>query len=131
MITRLLGTYTGTGTWFEDSGRTCRYVISQTITRTPDGFRFAFHHTFENDDPEVDAVFDMVWSTGPLFLLKAGGTELGRGYVLDGFCHYTVELPGNLVEVSCLKTETGLKVWGSASRNKAGHAIAWTETLTG
>ena len=129
MITSLLGTYKGFGTWFEGSGATSKYSVGHVVIETPAGFRFEFTHVFDNGDPEVRAVFDMEWTTGPLFVLKAGGVSIGRGYVLDGLCHYTADLGGNLIETSCLETATGLKVWGSASRNKAGHAIAWTETL--
>ncbi len=131
MIDSLIGEFAGTGTWFEASGMTSSYNVSHTITKTPRGFRFEFKHVFENGDPDVHAVFDMEWSSAPLFVLKAADSEIGKGYVLDVFCHYTTDLGGNIVEASVLKTEDGVRVWGSASRNKAGHAIAWNENLKG
>ena len=99
------------------------------IEATAGGFVLAFTHIFDNGDPPVEARFEIRMGFGPLFIVTAGGREIGKGHLFGDVLHYTMEFPGNTVETTCIRTAGGLRITGSASRNADGLAIAWEETL--
>ena len=121
------GTFEGSGSWHEATGRSQNYRVHHTNRWLDDGFEVIFRH--DSDDGDVsDANFRMLWLTDRLFSVSAAGKVLGRGYLIDDFCHYHLEV-GPFVEVSLLPSRDGLSIFGSSTRNKEGHYIAWHETL--
>ena len=124
----LEGVYAGSGSWFEASGRSQSYRIQQTVRRLESGFEITFKHDFE-DASVVDAHFSMEWLTHPLFRVSVGGQALGNGYLIADVLHYHLEVNGAFVETSLVKAPEGLSTFGSSSKNKAGHYIAWHEAL--
>ncbi|WP_375687461.1 hypothetical protein [Pseudooceanicola sp. LIPI14-2-Ac024] len=127
----IAGDYGGTGTWHQSDGGHGGYAVSLALSRAAGGWHLAYTHVFDNGDPDTTAAFDLARiAAGPLLAVSAGGQQIGRGYAFGGALHYTLELPGNIVEATLLADGAGLRVIGSASRNKAGLAIAWEERLT-
>ncbi|MWB76809.1 hypothetical protein GLS40_02085 [Pseudooceanicola sp. 216_PA32_1] len=123
------GHYAGSGGWYQADGEAGPYDVTHRIEATAGGFVLAFAHIFDNGDPPVEARFEMRMGFGPLFIVTAGGREIGKGHLFGDVLHYTMEFPGNTVETTCIRTEGGLRITGSASRNADGLAIAWEETL--
>jgi hypothetical protein len=127
-LNKLIGTYEGTGAWYDSSGKTSGYRVRQTNAPIADGFEVAFKHDFD-DGTVVDAKLAMIWIAPNLFRVETGGLAIGNGYVFDGFCHYHMTPGGAFVEASYRATGEDLEVFGSSSRNAEGNYIAWTETL--
>jgi hypothetical protein len=55
-LDKLIGTYEGTGAWYDSSGKTSGYRVRQTNVPIADGFEVAFKHDFD-DGTVVDAKF--------------------------------------------------------------------------
>ena len=127
-IERFLGTYEGTGTWHDASGKSASYTIHQTNVATPDGFEVAFHHDFD-DGAEVEARFDMSWIAPHLFRVEVSGSPVGNGYVFGDVCHYHMKFGEKFVDVSYRLSLGTMEVFGSSSTNAEGLYIAWKETL--
>jgi hypothetical protein len=127
-LNKLIGTYEGTGAWYDSSGKTSGYRVRQTNAPIADGFEVAFKHDFD-DGTVVNAKLAMIWIAPNLFRVETGGLAIGNGYVFDGFCHYHMTPGGAFVEASYRATGEDLEVFGSSSRNAEGNYIAWTETL--
>ena len=125
---RLIGAYTGTGTWHDDTGKTMTYSVSQTARLTASGFAVQFTHDFA-DKTQVRADFEMVWRTHALFDVTIDRTVVGHGYCFENTCGYHLNTAPSFVEVSYQKSDTGLDVYGSSSANADGHYIAWHEVL--
>jgi len=123
-----IGTYEGTGTWHDASGKSASYTIHQTNVATPDGFEVAFHHDFE-DGARVEARFTMTWIAPRLFRVDVSGSPVGNGYVFGEVCHYHMKFGDKFVEVSYRPGDGTLEVLGSSSTNAEGLYIAWNETL--
>jgi len=121
------GSFDGSGSWHEATGRSQNYRVHQTNRWLDDGFEVIFRHDFEDGDV-IDAHFTMLWLTDRLFSVSGAGKILGSGYLIDDFCHYHLEV-GPYVEVNLLPSRDGLSIFGSSTRNKEGHYIAWHETL--
>lgn len=130
VIDGFTGSYTGSGAWYQADGTAGPYDVTMTVDPSEGGFVLAFTHLFENGDPPVEARFEMRSGFGPLFVVTAGGREIGKGHLFGDMLHYTMEFPGNVVETTLRTTDDGLRITGSASRNADGYAIAWEETLT-
>lgn len=128
-IDRFLGTYEGAAIWHEANGVSGSYAVRHQIEATDNGFIFRFRHVFDDGTADVDAIYTMAWTTETLFVVRAGDVLIGKGYVFDDFCHHTMELGEKIIEASCIRTEQGMRVCGSSSRNAAGNAIAWQEVL--
>jgi hypothetical protein len=124
----LAGVYEGTGSWHESTGRSQSYRVRQTNRGTGTGFEILFHHDFD-DGSVVNAHFTMSWRTPSLFAVSAAGKPMGNGYLIDRYCHYHLEVGAAFVEVSLMAVEGGLHVFGSSTKNAAGHYIAWHEKL--
>ena len=121
------GVFEGLGSWYEATGRSQSYRVRHTNRRTDSGFEVTFRHDFD-DGSVVEAHVTMLWTTEHLFSASAAGKLLGNGYWIGEFCHYHLEV-GPVVEVNLIPATNGLNVFGSSSRNKEGHYIAWHETL--
>jgi hypothetical protein len=124
----LLGTFDGSGAWYDSAGKSATYRIRQTNTATADGVEVAFTHDFD-DGTVVDARFSMSWLAPNLFRLDVAGTPVGNGYVFGGVCHYHMKLGEKFVEVSYMPGAGSVEVFGSSSTNAEGNYIAWHETL--
>jgi hypothetical protein len=124
----LIGTFDGSGAWYDSVGKSATYRISQTNALTADGFEVAFKHDFD-DGTVVDARFSMSWIAPNLFRLAVAGAPIGNGYVFGGVCHYHVKLGDKFVEVSYVSHRDSVEVFGSSSTNAEGNYIAWKETL--
>jgi hypothetical protein len=124
----LLGTFEGSGAWYDSAGKSATYRIKQTNVSTDDGFEMAFKHDF-GDGTVVDARFSMSWIASNLFRLDVAGTPVGNGYVFGGVCHYHMKLGEKFVEVSYMPGADSVEVLGSSSTNAEGNYIAWKETL--
>ena len=124
----LLGTFDGSGAWYDSAGKSAVYRIRQTNTPTADGFEVAFKHDFD-DGTVVDAHFSMSWIAPNLFRLDVAGTAVGNGYVFGGVCHYHMKLGEKFIEVSYMPGADSVEVFGSSSTNAEGNYIAWKETL--
>jgi hypothetical protein len=127
-LDKLIGTYEGTGAWYDSAGKTSGYRVRQTNVPIADGFEVAFKHDFD-DGTVVDAKFAMIWIAPNLFRVETGGIAIGNGYVFDRYCHYHMNPGGAFVEASYRASGEHLEVFGSSSRNAEGNYIAWTETL--
>jgi hypothetical protein len=125
---RFTGHYTGSGHWFEDTGKTMSYTVEHVMRLTERGFELNFTHDFA-DKTQVRAAFEMVWRTPALFDVKIGDATVGHGYCLADACKYHLKTGNAFVEVSYHPTPTGLEVYGSSSANAEGHYIAWHEEL--
>jgi hypothetical protein len=128
LVEGFLGTFDGSGTWYDSAGKSATYRIRQTNVSTADGFEVAFKHDFD-DGNVVDARFHMTWIAGNLFRVDVAGAPIGNGYVFDNVCHYHMKLGEKFVEVSYLAGVDSVDVFGSSSTNAEGHYIAWKETL--
>lgn len=127
-IETLAGTYEGSGTWHDAAGSSGAYRIKQTNVVTDVGFDVSFRHNFD-DGSVVEASFKMVWIAPFVFRVDVAGTPIGNGYVFSGYCHYHMKVGESFVEASYRASGDGLDVYGSSTRNAAGHYIAWTESL--
>jgi hypothetical protein len=127
-LDKLIGTYEGTGAWYDSAGKTSGYRVRQTNVPIADGIEVAFKHDFD-DGTVVDAKFAMIWIAPNLFRVETGGIAIGNGYVFDRYCHYHMNPGGAFVEASYRASGEHLEVFGSSSRNAEGNYIAWTETL--
>ena len=127
-IEGLIGTFDGSGTWYDAAGKSASYRVRQTNVSTDDGFEVVFKHDFA-DGTVVDARFSMSWIAPNLFRLDVAGAPAGNGYVFDGVCHYHVKLGEKFVEASYVSRPDSVEVFGSSSTNAEGHYIAWKETL--
>ena len=127
-IQGLLGTFAGSGAWYDSAGKSGTYRIQQTNAPTTDGFEVAFKHEFD-DATVVEARFTMTWITPNLFRLDVAGASVGNGYVFDTLCHYHMKFGDKFVEVSYSLGGDAVNVFGSSSTNAEGHYIAWKETL--
>lgn len=125
----LQGDYRGHGAWHQADGTRGGYAVTLSLARAGKALRLVYTHVFDNGDPDTVAHFDLVPEGPVLCTVLADGQAVGRGYLLAGLVHYTLEMPGNVVEGTLLADGTGLRVIGSASRNRAGQAIAWDERL--
>lgn len=123
-----LGTFDGSGAWYDSAGKSAAYRIQQTNDSSDDGFEMAFKHDFD-DGTVVDARFSMTWIAPNLFRLDVAGAPVGNGYVFGGVCHYHMKLGEKFVEVSYMAGADSLDVFGSSSTNAEGNYIAWKETL--
>ena len=128
LIEGLLGTFDGSGAWYDSAGKSASYRIKQTNASSTDGFEMAFKHDFD-DGTVVDARFRMTWIAPYLFRLDVGDTPVGNGYVFGGVCHYHMKLGDKFVEVSYVASGDAVDVFGSSSTNAEGNYIAWKETL--
>ena len=124
----LAGTYVGSGSWYEATGRSQNYRIRHTNRGTDTGFEILFKHDFE-DAGVVEANFTMTWTSRNLFSVSTGGKLMGNGYLMDEFCHYHLEVGGAFVAVNLTPVANRLRVFGSSTKNKEGHYIAWSEVL--
>jgi len=127
-IEKFAGTYEGTGTWHDATGKSSGYRIQQTNVGSADGFEVAFKHDFD-DGSVVDARLNMTWIAANLFRVDVSGVAIGNGYVFDEHCHYHMKVGVRFVEVSYRSTADGLEVFGSSSQNADGNYIAWREIL--
>jgi hypothetical protein len=124
----LIGTFDGSGEWYDSAGKSATYRIRQTNASTTDGFEVVFKHDF-NDGTVVDARFQMTWIADNLFRVDMAGAPIGNGYVFGDVCHYHMKLGEKFVEVNYLAGVDSVVVFGSSSTNAEGHYIAWKETL--
>jgi hypothetical protein len=124
----LIGTFEGSGAWYDSASKSATYRIRQTNASSDEGFEMAFKHDFE-DGTVVDARFNMTWIAPNLFRLDVAGAQVGNGYVFGGVCHYHMKLGEKFIEVSHVARADSLDVFGSSSTNAEGNYIAWTETL--
>ena len=124
----LIGTFDGSGAWYDSAGKSGTYRIRQTNASTPDGFEVAFTHDFD-DATVVEARFTMTWIAANLFRLDVAGASVGNGYVFDTLCHYHMKFGDKFVEVSYALDADAVNVFGSSSTNAEGLYIAWKETL--
>lgn len=127
-IDRLAGSFTGSGTWHDEVGKSAAYTVQHTNRETGTGFDVVFTHDFE-DGTVVDARFSMTWIAPGIFRVDVAGTPVGNGYVFEGYCHYHLKLGEKFVEASYRSTDSGLEVFGSSTANAEGHYIAWKERL--
>jgi len=123
-----IGTFEGSGTWYDAAGKSATYRIQQTNQATADGFEVAFKHDFE-DGALVEAKFSMTWIAPNLFRVDVAGAPVGNGYVFGPVCHYHLKFGDKFVEVSYHSEGEQLEVCGSSSTNAEGHYIAWKESL--
>ncbi len=124
------GKHEGMGHWYDDAGDDGAYQITHHTELTPDGFKFSFHHIFDNGDPDIEAAFEAKWTQNGHFALKASGQLIGKGYLRDDFLHYAMAFGENIVESNWTARPDGLVIYGSATRNTAGNHISWREVLT-
>ena len=124
----LIGTFDGTGTWYDAAGQSASYRIRQTNSETADGFDIAFTHDFD-DGSVVEARFTMTWIAPNLFRVDVARAPVGNGYVFGDVCHYHMKFGDKFVEVSYHTGTSAVDVFGSSSTNAEGHYIAWKETL--
>jgi hypothetical protein len=122
------GTYEGSGTWHDASGKSASYNIHQTNLARQDGFEVTFKHHFE-DGAVVEARFIMTWIAPTLFRVDVAGTPVGNGYLFGEYCHYHLKFGDKFVEVSYRSGTEGLEVFGSSTTNAEGNYIAWKEIL--
>jgi hypothetical protein len=127
-VARIVGHYSGSGTWHDSAGQTGNYQVAQDIRETPNGFEVAFKHRFD-DGKITDSRFEMRWVASRLFRVEADGKPVGHGYWLGDYCHYHLEPGGRFVEAGYLVHGNGLKAYGSSSRNADGNYVAWHEEL--
>ena len=127
-VARIVGHYSGSGTWHDAAGHSGGYQITQSIHETANGFEVAFKHRFD-DGRVVEARFEMHWVASRLFAVHVAGQPGGHGYWLGDYCHFHVEPGGSFVEVSYLVHGEGLRTYGSSTRNADGNYIAWKEVL--
>ncbi len=127
-IEGLLGTFDGSGAWYDSAGKSAAYQIRQTNVATVDGFDVAFRHDFD-DATVVEARFTMTWIAPSLFRVDVAGAAVGNGYVFDRVCHYHMKFGDKFVEVSYVISGDTVDVFGSSSTNADGNYIAWKETL--
>ena len=123
-----MGTYEGTGAWYDSSGQSSSYRIRQSNTPSVDGFEIAFKHDFEYGTV-VDARFRLIRIAPNLFRVETNGAAIGNGYVFGGYCHYHLKPGAAFVEASYRASGDTLDVFGSSSTNAEGNYIAWAETL--
>ena len=128
VLESFVGTYEGSGEWFDSSGKSSTYSVRQTNSATPDGFEIAFKHDFA-DGTVVDARFQMTWVAPHIFRVSVAGASLGHGYLLDGYCHYHLETGQAFVEASYCITGDTIDDFGSSTKNAEGNYIAWKEVL--
>jgi len=124
----LIGTFDGSGAWYDSAGKSGSYRIQQTNAATTDGFEVAFKHDFD-DATVVEARFTMTWIAPNLFRVDVAGAAVGNGYVFDRVCHYHMKFGDKFVEVSYVISGDTVDVFGSSSTNADGNYIAWKETL--
>ena len=124
----LIGTFAGSGAWYDSAGKSATYRIRQTNASTADGFGVAFTHDFD-DASVVEARFTMTWIAPSLFRVDVAGATVGNGYVFDTVCHYHMKFGDKFVEVSYVIGGDSVDVFGSSSTNADGNYIAWKETL--
>jgi hypothetical protein len=127
-IEQFVGTFEGTGTWFDAAAKSGTYKIRQMTVATTGGFEVSFKHDFD-DGTVVDARFVMTWVAPNVFRVDLGGTSLGHGYVSDDYCHYYFKAGDRFVEASYRANGEVLRVNGSSSTNAEGNFTAWAETL--
>ena len=124
----LIGTFNGSGAWYDSAGKSATYRIRQTNVSTADGFEVTFKHDFD-DATIVEAHFTMTWIAASLFRVDVAGAAVGNGYVFDNMCHYHMKFGDKFVEVSYVAGGDAVDVFGSSSSNAEGNYIAWKETL--
>jgi hypothetical protein len=122
------GRYEGTGSWYDEAGKSQTYTVVQINTETADGFEVAFKHHFA-DGAVVDARFAMTRIGQSLLRVDAGGKLLGNGYCFGDYCHYHVAAGSAIVEVGMRASGDALEVHGSSTKNAEGLFIAWHESL--
>jgi hypothetical protein len=123
-----MGSFDGSGTWYDASGKSATYKVRQTNVSTAEGFEVSFTHDFD-DGSIVEARFDLSWIAPNLFRVDAAGKPVGNGYVFGTFCHYHMQFGEKFVEVSYVSGADSVDVCGSSTTNAEGHYIAWKETL--
>ena len=123
-----IGTFEGSGAWYDAARKSGAYRIHQTNQLTPDGFQVAFKHDFD-DGTVVEAKFSMTWIAPNLFRVDVAGAPVGNGYVFGPVCHYHMKFGDKFVEVSYHSNGEHLEVSGSSSTNAEGNYTAWKESL--
>jgi hypothetical protein len=128
-IDRLVGTFTGSGSWHDSAGKAQAYKVAQAIGKTADGFEISFRHDFE-DASVTEARFLMRWTTPVIFDVLVADRMVGNGYCFNLYCHYHLALGDRFVQASYSLEGARMKVYGSSTRNAEGRYIAWSEDLT-
>lgn len=128
-LMRNLGQYVGEGTWRDDAGESRRYRIEMTLEPAEGGLRQAFRHIFfEGDEPDVLQSMEFKVHA-PSILSFTMGDLTGRGFYTADVLHYTIPVPGNAVQATHFFDRRGVRVVGSAEKNKAGRFVMWEELL--
>lgn len=123
------GRFVGRAEWFDEAGDKGGYDVVMSLRGGEEAFSVTVKHVFDNGDPDTDATFDMSFVASRLFSVSAGGHVVGKGYMVDGFCHYAMVFGENVVETNLSWQGADLSVFGSATKNAAGRHIAWEEHL--
>jgi hypothetical protein len=127
-IGRLVGTFTGSGTWHDAAGKAQAYKVAQMVGETGDDFVISFRHDFE-DASVTEARFLMRWTTPVIFDVLVADRVVGNGYCFNGYCHYHLALGDRFVQASYTLEADRVKVYGSSTKNAEGLYIAWSENL--
>ena len=124
------GRFVGRADWFDETGASGDYDATLIIEIGDDSFILQARHVFDNGDPDTNSRFELSPVTSKLFTVTAEGHRVGKGYIVNGFCHYTLVFGENIVENNITWSDGLMFVYGSATRNAAGRHIAWKEQLT-
>jgi len=132
-LTDFLGTYVGEGVWRDETTETRRYRVDMRLSAAPDGtIEQWFRHLFfeENDDVVEQTLVLATDAAGVVACTMPAAQLAGKGYTSGDIFHYELHLPGNAIEVTQFYApDGGVRVVGSAERNKFGRYIWWQETL--
>ena len=128
-----LGSYSGTGRWCDETGKSQAYSVAMSLARSDDALILSFKHVFDEEPGTDDLNMSLTlktWPKSPTLLTFDVGQIQGRGYVDNDLLHYDIPLPDTLATATYRFTTDGrCLVNGSSDRNADGNYIMWTERL--
>lgn len=132
-LAAFIGTYSGEGTWYDSSSDSKDYRVEMKIETLQDSkVRLWFKHLFyQENDSVIEQTIEFVPERNGFSSISLVGTPVtGSAYCAKDACHYSIPLPGNLVEVTYFFSESGvIRIVGSAEKNVHGHRIWWEEQV--